>query len=130
MNQVEPRIVERFPTLRERILHECFQDATVAELCRDYDYLIAALEAAMLSNGAASQAREALSNSTRRRTPASMELHNLDTGFRRYDDKERHQRPPGDTCRELLQLAVDLEQELLDRLELEPGNGFTEVNPE
>lgn len=56
MTQVEPRIVERFPDHRERILHKYFQDAAVAELCRDYDCLIETLEAAKSRQGAASQA--------------------------------------------------------------------------
>ena len=56
MSQIEPRIVERFPVYRERILRKCFQDAAVAELCRDYDCLIETIEAANPRQGAASQA--------------------------------------------------------------------------
>ena len=85
MSQLEPHIVDRFPGHRDRILRKCFQDASVAELCRDYDCLIEALEAAKTRQGAASQASE----------------------FRR----------------ELLELANALEQELLDRLGPESGEG-------
>jgi len=58
MSQVEPRIVERFPVHRERILRKCFQDAAVAELCRDYDCLIEVLEAGPPRQGTASQASD------------------------------------------------------------------------
>jgi hypothetical protein len=58
MSQIEPRIVERFPGYRDRILRKCFQDAAVAELCRDYDCLIEALEAAKSQQGVASQASD------------------------------------------------------------------------
>ena len=44
MAHVLPRIVERFPSHRERILRAQFRDAAVAELCRDYDTLVEALE--------------------------------------------------------------------------------------
>jgi hypothetical protein len=53
MSQVEPRIVERFPAHRDRILRKCFQDAAVAELCRDYDCLIETLESAKPRHGTA-----------------------------------------------------------------------------
>ena len=45
MKTVEPRIVERLPSHRERILRACFRDAAVAELCRDYDAVLTAIEA-------------------------------------------------------------------------------------
>ena len=45
MRTVEPRIVERLPSHRERILRACFRDAAVAELCRDYDAVLTAIEA-------------------------------------------------------------------------------------
>jgi hypothetical protein len=85
MSQLEPRIVERFPGHRDRILRKCFQDTAVAELCRDYDCLIETLEAAKTRQNTTSQA--------------------------------------SDTREELLQLANALEQELLDRLGPEPGEG-------
>ena len=44
MVHVLPRIVERFPCHSERILRARFRDAAVAELCRDYDSLVEALE--------------------------------------------------------------------------------------
>jgi hypothetical protein len=45
MKVIEPCIVNRFPGYREHILRKCFQDVAVAELCRDYDALIEALQA-------------------------------------------------------------------------------------
>lgn len=59
MSQIEPRIVERFPIHRERILRKCFQDAAVAELCRDYDCLIETLEAAKPVQETAGQTSDA-----------------------------------------------------------------------
>jgi len=44
MAHVLPRIVERFPSHREQILRARFRDAAIAELCRDYDTLVEALE--------------------------------------------------------------------------------------
>lgn len=85
MSQLEPHIVERFPGYRDRILRKCFQDAAVAELCRDYDCLIEALEAEKPRQGKIGQAN--------------------------------------DVRQELLQLANALEQELLDRIGPEPGEG-------
>lgn len=90
MSHIEPRIVERFPVHRERILRKCFQDAAVAELCRDYDCLIEVLEAAKPRQGTTGQAI--------------------------------------DTRQEFLELAKALEQELLERLGPEPGDGTIEVN--
>lgn len=90
MSQIEPRILERFPGYRERILRKYFQDVAVAELCRDYDCLIETLEAAKSRQGTASQA--------------------------------------GDLRQELLDLANALEQELMDRLGPEPGEGHREAN--
>jgi hypothetical protein len=90
MNQVEPRIVERFPGYRERILRRCFQDAAVAELCRDYDCLIETLETAKPRQDTASEA--------------------------------------SDIREELQKLVNALEQELLDRLGPEPGEGLSEAN--
>jgi len=90
MSQIEPRIVERFPVYRERILRKCFQDAAVAELCRDYDCLIETIEAANPRQGAASQA--------------------------------------GDVRQDLLELVNALEQELLDRLGPDSGEGLSEAN--
>ncbi len=58
MSQIEPRIVDRFPGYRDRILRKCFQDAAVAELCRDYDCLIETLEATTSRQGTASQASD------------------------------------------------------------------------
>ena len=85
MSQIEPRIVDRFPGYRERILRKYFQDVAVAELCRDYDCLIETLEAAKSRQGTDGQ----VSN----------------------------------ICRELLELANTLEQELMDRLGPELGIG-------
>jgi len=90
MSQVAPRIVERFPAHRERILRKCFQDAAVAELCRDYDCLLETLEAAKLRQDTASQA--------------------------------------SDIRQDLQELATALEQELLDRLGPESGDGLSEAN--
>ena len=45
MCQVEPRIIERFPEYRERILQERSRGVIVDELCRDYDAILEALEA-------------------------------------------------------------------------------------
>jgi hypothetical protein len=45
MKAIEPRIIDRFPGYRERILQRCFQDAAVAELCWDYDALIEVIHA-------------------------------------------------------------------------------------
>jgi hypothetical protein len=81
MDQIEPRIVDRFPGHRERILQKRFQDSAVAELCRDYDCLIETLEAAGNRQGA--------------------------TGGQ-----------ASETRKELLELAIALEKELLDRLGL------------
>ena len=58
MSMVEPHIVDRFPGHRDRILRKCFQDAAVAELCRDYDCLIEALEAAKNRQGTTSHAND------------------------------------------------------------------------
>jgi transposase-like protein len=58
MSQIEPRIVDRFPGYRERILRKYFQDAAVSELCRDYDCLIETLEATKSRQGTASQASD------------------------------------------------------------------------
>ena len=58
MKVIEPRIVNRFPGYRDRILKKCFQDVAVAELCRDYDCLIETLEAAKSRQGIASQASD------------------------------------------------------------------------
>jgi hypothetical protein len=58
MSQIEPRIIKHFPGHRDRILRRCFQDTAVAELCRDYDCLIEALEAAKNRQGTASQASD------------------------------------------------------------------------
>ena len=90
MSQIEPRIVERFPSHRDRILRKCFQDAAVAELCRDYDCLIETLESAKPRPGTTGQAH--------------------------------------DTRQDLLELAKALEQELLDRLGAEPGEGLSEAH--
>jgi hypothetical protein len=60
MSQVAPRIVDRFPGYRERILRKCFQDVAVAELCRDYDTLIEALETAESSQDSASDVHQEL----------------------------------------------------------------------
>jgi hypothetical protein len=60
MSQVAPRIVDRFPGYRERILRKCFQDVAVAELCRDYDTLIEALETAESRQGTASDVHQEL----------------------------------------------------------------------
>lgn len=77
-NQVEPRIIERFPSYRERILRARFCDDVLDELCRDYDSVLEALEGEGVNETAAlRQAR---------------------------------------TRKELLQLARDLEQEVLARL--------------
>jgi hypothetical protein len=59
MKVIEPCIVNRFPGYRERILRKCFQDAAVAELCRDYDSLIETLGATEFRQGTASQASDA-----------------------------------------------------------------------
>jgi hypothetical protein len=80
MEVVEPRIVERLPGHRERILRACFRDAAIAELCRDYDALLEAIE---------------------------VERPDPDPGA--HQDRRKH---------ELLDLACDLEKELLDRLDL------------
>lgn len=88
MGQIEPRIVERFPDYRERILRKCFQDAAVAELCRDYDCLIETLDAEKARQGT-----------------ATSDLHE-----------------------DLLELVNALEEELMDRLGPEPGEGFREAN--
>ena len=45
MKAVESSIIDRFPDYRERILQRCIQDTAVAELCRDYDALMEALQA-------------------------------------------------------------------------------------
>ena len=88
MSQVEPRIVARFPSYRERILQARSRDDILDELCRDYDSVLVALEGKGVDETAAlRQAR---------------------------------------TRQELLQLARDLEQEVLARLasyeEQEEGN--------
>jgi hypothetical protein len=80
MESVQPGIVDRFPGHRDRILRKYFQDEGVAELCRDYDCLIEALDAAKSRQGTASQA--------------------------------------SDRQQELLELANELEKELLERLGL------------
>ena len=90
MSQIEPRILERFPGYRERILRKYFQDVAVAELCRDYDCLIETLEAAKSRQGTARKA--------------------------------------SNIYQELLDLANALEQELMDRLGPEPGEGHREAN--
>jgi hypothetical protein len=51
MQAVEPRIVERLPSHRARILRACFRDAAVAELCRDYDMLAEAQEGRVARDG-------------------------------------------------------------------------------
>ncbi len=88
MSQVEPRIVARFPSFRERILSARSRDDVFDEMCRDYDSVLEALEGKGMDETAAlRQAR---------------------------------------TRQELLQLARDLEQEVLARLasyeEREKGN--------
>ncbi len=88
MSQVEPRIVVRFPSHRERILSARSRDDVLDEMCRDYDSVLEALEGKGMDETAAlRQAR---------------------------------------TRQELLQLARDLEQEVLARLasyeEQEEGN--------
>jgi len=45
MKAIESSIIDRFPDYRERILQRCIQDTAVAELCRDYDALMEALQA-------------------------------------------------------------------------------------
>jgi len=45
MKAIESSIIDRFPDYRERILQWCIQDTAVAELCRDYDALMEALQA-------------------------------------------------------------------------------------
>ena len=40
-----PRIVERFPKYRSRVLNALPRDGTMAELCEDYDKVVAVLEA-------------------------------------------------------------------------------------
>ena len=60
MKVIEPRIVNRFPGYRERILRKYFQDVAVAELCRDYDCLIETLEAEKSRQGIASHRQELL----------------------------------------------------------------------
>jgi len=82
METVEPRIVERLPSHRERILRGCFRDAAIAELCRDYDALLVAIEA---------------------------EQPDADSGA--PAERRKH---------DLLDLACDLEKELLDRLDRDP----------
>ena len=58
MSQIGPRIIDRFPGYRDRILRKYFQDGAVAELCRDYDCLIEMLEATTSRQGTASQASD------------------------------------------------------------------------
>jgi hypothetical protein len=78
MSQVEPRIVARLPSYRERILVARSRDNILDELCRDYDSILEALEGKSIEETTAlRQAR---------------------------------------TRQELLQLARDLEQEVLARL--------------
>ncbi len=78
MSQVEPRIVVRFPSHRERILSARSRDDVLDEMCRDYDSVLEALEGKGMDETAAlRQAR---------------------------------------TRQELLQLARDLEREVLARL--------------
>jgi hypothetical protein len=60
MKVIEPCIVNRFPGYREHILRKCFQDVAVAELCRDYDTLIEALETAESRQGTASDVHQEL----------------------------------------------------------------------
>jgi len=55
---ISKRIVDRFLGYRESILEKRFQDAAVAELCRDYDCLIETLEATKSRQGTASQASD------------------------------------------------------------------------
>ena len=40
-----PRLIERFPAYRDEALRRRFQDDLLDELCRDYDRVMAALEA-------------------------------------------------------------------------------------
>jgi hypothetical protein len=78
MSQVEPRIVVRFPSHRERILVARSSDDILDELCRDYDSVLEALESKGVDETAALRQAQ--------------------------------------TRQELLQLARDLEQEVLARL--------------
>ena len=78
MSQVEPRIVARFPSYRERILRARTCDDVLVELCRDYDSVLEALEGKGVDE-----------------TTALRQVR---------------------TRQELLQLARDLEQEVLTRL--------------
>jgi len=78
MSQVEPRIVARFPSYRERILQARSGDGILDELVRDYDSVLEALEGKGVDETAALRQAQ--------------------------------------TRQELLQLARDLEQEVLARL--------------
>ena len=78
MSQVEPRIVARFPSYRERILEARSGDDILDELVRDYDSVLEALEGKGVDETAALRQAQ--------------------------------------TRQELLQLARDLEQEVLARL--------------
>ncbi len=78
MSQVEPRIVVRFPSYRERILQARSRDDILDELVRDYDSVLEALEGKGVDETAALRQAQ--------------------------------------TRQELLQLARDLEQEVLARL--------------
>jgi len=44
MVRVLPRIVERYPQLRDQVLRECFRDPAINELNCDYDGIIDELE--------------------------------------------------------------------------------------
>ncbi len=46
-----PRIVERFPKYRSRVLNALPRDGTMAELCDDYDKVVAALEIEEIPTG-------------------------------------------------------------------------------
>ena len=78
MTQVLPRIVERYPQLREQVLRERFRDPDFNELNCDYDGIIKELE---------------------------LENQRIKNG----QGSSEHQR-------ELLQLILELENELLARL--------------
>ena len=45
MFRSQPRIANRFPRYRELILQKCNGDATIAELCQDYDSVVGAIDA-------------------------------------------------------------------------------------
>lgn len=45
MHDSLPRIVDRFPRYRDRILRLCVGDSNIADLCEDYDRVLETIEA-------------------------------------------------------------------------------------